>query len=204
MCHTHCWPQYLIYSICVQASKRKLTLKQGINWSDTLVPLKQSECIATIINDTKIPIYASSSTKHCTVVKNSFKRKGSYEVPGMKYPNQWQVFPNWSTITLIVKPKIEIISGIRDITDKATEFVLLLYHSVYGVFGSALKISVLIFSCTDLPEITPHSWSGTTNRQRKSLLLYLLCLYYRRLCAVDITKWLEKAWSWYLSKFWPA
>ncbi len=28
----------------------------------------------------------------------------------------------------------------RDIADKATEFVLLMYHSVYGVFRSGLKI----------------------------------------------------------------
>ncbi len=31
-------------------------------------------------------------------------------------------------------------SPYRDITYKATEFVLLMYHSVYGVFSSALKI----------------------------------------------------------------
>ncbi len=32
------------------------------------------------------------------------------------------------------------IFAIRDITDKTAEFVLLLYHSVYGVFRSVLKI----------------------------------------------------------------
>ena len=30
----------------------------------------------------------------------------------------------------------------RDITDKATEFVLLLDHSVHGVYNSALKIFI--------------------------------------------------------------
>ncbi len=86
----------------------------------------------------------------------------------------------------------------RDITDKATEFVLLLYHSVYGVFSSALKTYLLVAShinnknlvseltsplrkatecllnfsgnyrCTDLTEIPSKSWSGTTKCQGKN------------------------------------
>ncbi len=58
----------------------------------------------------------------------------------------------------------------RDITDKATECVRLLYHSVSGVFSSALKIYLGQWTGT------PHKHCGTIAVQ--TLLLYLLCLEY--------------------------
>ena len=64
---------------------------------------------------------------------------------------------------------------IRDITDKATEFVLLLYHSVYGMFSSALKFyfahtvlyEIIILILANIYTMKIQSWS------RQVSLLYL-------------------------------
>ncbi len=64
-------------------------------------------------------------------------------------PNPWNKLKQWDLMCKHLHNAVILIQSkenwvfdvpIRDITYKATEFVLLMYHSVYGVFSSAMKI----------------------------------------------------------------